>query len=340
MNKHVINSCVCYLCVLQLFVALSVSFSSCSKEFDVVERFQIERKLAGNRVKALDSVFTAFAVRNCGGNIVFAQKRDEYHLLVGDGALSKFHPLLRNGHGNSEWIAPMLTGESSIVDGKKYVNVLERSSNKLYAVDIADECSGRVLLANLNKSDLPGIRNVFCLADGGFIGVTDADLCQPFVLKSKSAKATLLDVGLDKKLLAADSQRLSQCLSTYNAKAHKLAMAYYAFPVLVIMSEDGIQTARLQIGEEMPDFTGTQDFEYPDYFLDICSTDNYIYALYQEPKSSNETNILVFRWSGEPIAKFTTPSMKSFTVDERKSIFVGLMENENEGVCAVFKFRM
>lgn len=97
---------------------------------------------------------------------------------------------------------------------------------------------------------------------------------------------------------------------TYSSKAGRLAFAYRLHPVIEIFNLDGSEIKTVQVNEETFDLSTLDmaDFETlnPQHFVDVSTTDKYIYALHWGHKYDESLNSTLYKldWDGNIIERF------------------------------------
>lgn len=330
---HVQNFCTWSYVIFFMFVV-----TACRQERTIIEFFPTEKELHGETVSALDSIHNAFSIYWHNEKMYLSTKGD-YHLLIYNEKENKCTKALRRGHGNNEWMAPMITTQQVIINGRELSCVLERTSSILYGVNLEDADGSRIFLKDFRDLRISDISSIFMLPDSSYWGIKDDNNCRPFRYDDKSGKVIEEEVNIDESMFSADTHGLSQNLSTYCEQTGKMAIGYYAFPLLVIKDKNqASEDLLIQIGAFFPTYKKENVAEAHFYILDVMSTSRYIYLLYDNPDIPDKTSILVFDWNGAPIAKYTTKRMSCFTVDEKSSRIIALNEDDSEGVCSIYKY--
>lgn len=313
--------------------------TSCSRNAKVVTKFPVDKKIESRNIAALDTLYTAYAVTKLGNKFVFTVKKKEKFLYIYNEDFTPLGCTLNKGNGNNEWFAPLITGQEISVVRKQYACVLERSNHTLYAVNLNDLNSERVRLTDFKSKELNDINYAYKTDENSFIGAEQAKQTDLFVYDKSSGKTKIIQPqGIDPAIFAADKFGLSQTISTYNGGHRKLAVAYFSFPLMCVMNSDGSGCTTVQIGKTLPQYKGGDDMDNDSYFLDMCSTQERIYTLYDDHKSKNEMSILAFDWEGNPVARYRVPRLTSFTVDESGKRFIAIQEDDSDGVCIEMKY--
>lgn len=313
--------------------------TSCSKHTKVVTKFPIDKKLESQHVATLDTLYTAYAVTKLGDKFVFTVKKKEKFLYIYNEDFTPFGCTLKKGNGHNEWFAPSVTGQEITLDGKQYACVLERSNHTLYAVNLNDMNSERIWLTDFKSKNLNDISYAYKTGENNFIGAEQAEQTDLFVYDKSSGKAEVIQPqGIDPAIFTADKFGLSQTLSAYNDGQGKLTVAYFSFPLLCIMNSDGSSCTTVQVGKTLPKYSSESDMDNDFYFQDMCSTQERIYALYDDHENKDEMSILVFEWDGSPVARYRVPRLTCFAVDENNKRFIAIQEDDSDGVCIELKY--
>jgi len=324
-------------CIAAVAIATYVGEKTLADDRIIVRNFPVEKELSGENIDILDCVNKPFALNWNSGHLFLSLKGD-YHLAIYSERENSISYALRKGHGHDEWVAPMITTQQFSVNNNIHTCVLERAGSKLYGINLLDSISPRYCIQDFNKKKLPGIRNVFLLPDGSYCGILDDEVCDMFYYNDKNKELTKEEIEIDHGLFTSDSRNLSQNMATYNPQSNKIAIAYYTFPMFFIKKADaGSAQLQIQIGESVPEYTEENSFDPHFYILDLCSTDKYIYILFDDPQVHDKTYILVFDWNGVPIAKYQTDRLTAFTVDEANSRFFTINEDDSDASCSIYR---
>ena len=313
-------------------------FSACDNNRNIVNEFPEEHCLSADNVNAVDSLFSAYSVINNGKYYIFTQKSDCF-FKVFDDSFREINDLAFRGHGNNEWYAPLATGQFCTIDSLEYFYVLERVSHKLYKIPINFENSQRV---NVEDFDIPGmtsIRYVFEIDKGLFFGALDDGECEFFTYNSRLNSFRKFEHSFSLPSNLRDyNQFLLQTQASFNAKQNKIAITYYSYPLLSIRDVKGNILAELQIGNDFPFIDKSNVWDVHNYFLDITSSDNYIYLLYDIPDKENISSVLVFDWDGNPVARYDVDKAVAFSVNEENKFFLTINEDDSNGKCSIYSF--
>ena len=311
---------------------MCITCFSCTSDVKYVMEFPVNEQLVGCHIEQLDSMYTSYSVTKLSDKYVFGIKRDEYLFRVYDDSLKFLYKMMRYGKGHGEWIAPMPTGQILPLEGKTYAGFLERGNNMLYAINLDDPTSPSIKVEDFNQTKLYGTNNIYSIGNRQYIGTCLETQCDVVLHNTKNQTITILQPkAMPSELFASNPFELSQSLTTYSDKHQTLAISYFNFPRINIISVNGTQNITLQIGKQMPQYTNQDSKEPHYYFVDICSTDSKIHALYDDPERPDEMSILVFDWHANPIARYHVPRLACFTVDEENNRFIAQAEDDSHG---------
>ena len=284
-------------------------------------------------------MYTAYAVAYYAGNYLFTQK-DSSFFCVTDTGFNTPHYLAIKGHGNQEWMAPLVTSQ---YEGKKddaRFYVLERPEHTLYTLSFQGNGKRKQVEDFKKCKVITDIRYVFKTADNEYCGALDYDSCNFFTYNSKSGKYKIFNHPTECQLNVEGQglQQLSQTLACYNSKRKLVAISYFSFPMIVIRNTDGTIKKCIQIGSKWPRYNKKNLEDTHEYFLDICSDDKYIYALYDDPRKEKEVSVLVFNWDAQPVARFHIARAIAFTVNSDAHTIVAINEDDSHGQLTIYKF--
>lgn len=327
--RHILMPVLCLFCL-----------TSCNDDTDIVCDYPQEQLLTAKTADTPSELYKAYAISVFNGKYVFSKKGD-YFLTIIDSTFIGHYELLRKGHGENEWMAPMLTGQHVTIDGKELVCILERSNGVLYASDVEDSIAHkRILLADLNKKGIPDARNAFIIHNGKIVGQRDSKNCEWFICNDTEAKASFINSGIDDKLFQYNPQILSQGLIAYHEASKTFIQTFFAYPLLCFLDEDCNIKKKIQLCNRMPAYNEKTAVEPFNYIVDIFPSDKYIYVLFDshERETKNKMHILVFDWDANPVAKLQIDRSQAFAVDEKKSIILSINEDDEKGCCSIYYY--
>lgn len=322
-------------CFLLLFV---VTLFSCSEKRRVITSYPIEKELVGKRLVEFDSLYNAYGVSVFGDDLVFSLIHSDDFLYVYDMQNHKGHYSIRKGHGNDEMLAPLVTGQQLEINGKDFVCIQERGTNILYGVDLSSMATNMIKIADFSaNSRKQSIIYAYKTSDKSYIGSSVAESSKLFVYKDNKM-VTIQPPLVDSTMFEANKFELSQTRSTYSDVQGKMATGYFSFPMVIITDNRGENNVTIQLDGEMPKYTKANREAPYQYIIDICSTEEHFFVLYDNPNNAKQMEILVFSWDGSPVAKYSVPRLTCFTIDKKAKRFVGLMEDDKDGVCCEFLY--
>ncbi len=327
--RHILMSVLCLACLV-----------SCNDDTITVCDYPEEQQLRAETTDTPSELYRAYSISIFNEKYVFS-KKGNYFLTLTDNNFIGHYESLRKGHGENEWIAPMLTGQHVTIGGKELVCILERSSGMLYASNVEDSIQNRILLADLNKKGIPDARNAFLLHNGKIIGQRDAKNGEWFICNDTKAKVSFVNSGIDDELFQYNPQILCQGLTAYHEASKTFVQTCFAYPLLCFLDEDCNVRKRIQLCTRMPAYTEKTAVEPFNYIVDIFSSDKYVYVLFDSPEceTPNKMHILVFDWDANPIAKLQIDRSLAFAVDEKKSIIISINENDEKGCCCIYNYK-
>ncbi|WP_333615421.1 hypothetical protein [Bacteroides pyogenes] len=316
-------------------------FCACSNDIKIISDFPINQKLKGRQIKALDSLYNAYSIIKLDSKYLLTLKGEDHFVCICDSNFRIIKKILKKGHGSNEWIAPLITGQSTNIKGETYAYVLERGENKLYAININSLSDTPIRIKDFSNKQLHGINAVYRTEDKKYIGSKLVELAELFTYDARNDIAQPIRIpSIDPSVFSANKFELSQTLTTYSNVQRKLAVAYFSFPVIHILDDDGENSITLQLKKDMPKYTRENAISPYSYLVDICSTKDYIYILYDNPEYKQRMNILVISWSGTAVALYDVPRLTCFTVDEDNKRFIGIQEDDTKGVGFEFKYKL
>ena len=302
----------------------------------VVDKFPTEKALTASPVPALDSMYRAYGISTVGNKYVVVCKRAERFFYVFDSSYRQVAQFATPGNGHDEWLAPMATGQYTERNDTVMIYVLERPTNQLYLQPLANDAK-RQRVANLSIKGVGQLRTVFLKGANDYVGVEDDAQCLPITLKD--GKKTALEHPVpDVDKLGARSNMLLQTLSTMQRAGQKWASCYFSYPMVVIRNMDGSLVSTLKIGNQWPRYTSDAQKEPFFYCVDMCSSEQAVYVLYNMPGHDNESYVLAFSWDGDPLARYRIRRSVAFTVNEAARKIVAINDDDSDGMFSEYKY--
>ena len=321
-----------------LFAILSIMlFVGCTDKpsEQVVEGFPIDMKLKAERLPQLDSMYTAYAVSSVNGRFLLTAKRMPYFFYIYNKTFGRVAEMAMSGNGNEEWMAPMYTGQLEKGNGEDSIYVLERPTNKLYLLSLKNKALRREV-ADFSNRKVENLRYVFCLGADRYVGSQDEGQCLPFVMND-GVKTELQHPLPDVAQMGVNARLLLQTQAVLRDTKDKWADAYFSYPMLVIRRVDGTIEQIVKIGKQWPSYTNVHEAP-ADYCIDVCSSHNAIYLLFNDPKQPNESCVLAIGWDGKPIARYHIKTATAMAVDEDGHRIIAVNDDDSDGVFSMYRF--
>ncbi|MGN0068991.1 MAG: hypothetical protein ACI350_04605 [Prevotella sp.] len=271
---------------------------------------------------------------------LLAIKGEDDFVCICDSDFRVVGKCLKRGHGSHEWTAPLVTGQRADVKGKTGAYILERGESRLFAVNLDSLTDTPVKIEDFSNGQLYGINYVYRTGVGKYIGSRLGESAELFTYDAVRGIVQPVQIAaMAPSAFSANKFELSQTSATYSDAQEKLAVAYFSFPVIHILNDNGEDPVTLQLEKDMPEYTSMNASSPHVYLVDICSTEDYIYILYDNPEDSRKMNILAIGWNGAPAARYDVPRLTCFTVDEVNKRFIGLAEDDTAGVGFEFSYK-
>lgn len=306
--------------------------------YRIVERFPVEKRLEGEPLRQLEDCIGIIDVGMAGPYLICKEHKTKYHFAMYDSDLRILGHFGINGRGPSEYLAPIYHGQYEWIDSGVRFYIWERALHELCAVDIESE-GDSVSMREAAKFEMPRgsriePRVLVRAGDNSFFGVADFEDCRFFTSDSLFNKPVYAEHVLPFDNKSAAHEIYQSCYGIKPDKS-RIAIAYFCLPQIDIRCADGqiVQTIFL---DKIVHHQELELSDLRDYFLKAAADDRYIYALCEDADSetSGRNSILVFDWSGNPVARYSIPRASSFTIDEQRIISVNW--DQTTSLCSVF----
>jgi hypothetical protein len=297
-------------------VVCVILFTSCQQKdkYNIVESFPVEKTLTAEIIPAFDSHVGMLGVRPAGEYVVGLLWKQDYFFDIFDTEHNLVGKLCRLGNGPNEFLAPAYFGQYD----EEGIWILERERGLFVKIDISKSLAQgqTVIEKKIDLSQYPGLhpRNVFYITDELLFGTNDDSLCATFTLNPKTSEIKFNPHVLDFPI-SPTTHSISQSMATLKPDRKKVATSFFRLPQIDMYSSKGERLKTVFYKEIVePSMIDIYDGCY--YYLNIFSTDDYIYALYEEPVGDERTEnyIHVFDWNGNPIASLKVDTTTDFYV--------------------------
>ena len=320
---------------LLLAIIVLATLCSCSKNTNRISTFPIEQTLKAKPANTPGNLISAYAVTFVNGYYVFTQK-DSMAFRVLDTKFHEVCTLARKGHGDNEWMAPYFTSQYAVELKCSYIYVLERPDHSLYKIPVLKN-GKRILVESFKNRDITGIRYAFQTGNRQFIGALDEGNCNIFTYNAATNQVSKIPhsdvIGEVNKQY---SQYLLQTQAAYNSKQGKLAVTYFSYPLIEIHDKGGKTLRSIVVGNSWPKYSDNNFSTAHNYFLDVTSDDDYIYALYDDPEKQQTCSLLVFDWQGNAVARYYIARTLSIAVNRQNHEILAINEDDSKALCTIY----
>ncbi len=313
---------------LYIIVALLITtISSCKhkEKLYIVDSFPVEETLTGEVISSFNSDIGILGIKQAGEYVICDMWKQDYFFNVYDAENRLAGKLCMKGNGPDEFLAPAYYGQYD----SECVWILERARELFFKVNLHKSLAqGKTVIEErFNLSKYPGLqsRNLFYINDELFFGTNDNTSCATFTLNPKTSEIKFNPHVLDFPISSVTHQ-ISQSMATLKPDRKLVATSFFYLPQIDIYSSEGkrlktifykkvVEPATLDV------FQGLQD-----YYIQVFSTDEYIYALYTEPLDYETIGhyIQVFDWDGNPVASLNVGPTTDFYVTRNNKKLVAL----------------
>ena len=241
--------------------------------------------------------------------------RDTLCLGVLDSSMNLISRFGRKGRGPMELLAPRLTGQYLCDDEGYKVLVFERFMNQMLTYSLGKDGNVRNVVADSLPRHYGDMRIAYNLQDY-YWGIIDNQNQDVFMFDKNTGGMSLYDVP-DRR-----QRRDYQSIVTAHPDKAAFALAYYSLPRIDIIGADGKCQQIIQIDELAGATLGNDS---ADCFLDICSSEKYIYALLD----NNERNdlLLCLDWEGNYRTAFSICNTSTLCLNEDKLLCLDYDDN-------------
>ena len=242
--------------------------------------------------------------------------RDTLCLGVLDSAMNVLYRFGRRGRAANELLAPCLTGQYKRDLEGVIVPVFERTNNQLFYYHIDNVGYASLVNTEMLPREYGDMRIVYKISPYDYWGIIDNKSQDIFFYNRGNNELTFYNINNRQK--DEDYQTMVTAREGLNA----FALAYYSLPRIDILGDNGEFQKSVEIVglDNMDNIT-----ERNDYFLDICSTDEYIYALI----AYNDEKDLLFKidWNGNYEGLYEICDSELLCVDDNAILCMNYDEN-------------
>lgn len=330
--------------LLNLLTAAFIAFCAISckslpdNPYTIVESFPVEKMSTGEPIADIDEHIGLFGIKDAAEYIVCTQWKQDYFFKIFDKDFRFCGEICMRGNGPDEFLAPIYFGQYEIEDGDTKIWILERPSARFMKINLSETLGSNkpIVETEYDLHKYQGLlpRNLFFINDDLLFGTNDDELCETFVLNPRNDKLSYNDHAMSFSITPY-THSLSQNMITLKPDKTMSAACFFALPQIDIYTSDGkrIKTVFYEkiVVPQKIDVTDIRD-----YYSQIYSTDEFIFALYRDliEKDSYENYIHVFSWKGEPLASVKISTASDFFFDDNgKNIVTVDFDAETNAVC-------
>ena len=302
--QNVLNSLRIF--VLCAFCAASIQ---CNSGVLIKQKIGEVRELEPISVSHHEDLASAMSLNYLGDKFIVSFSRDTLLLGIVDTAFQLKNRFVRRGRGPGELLAPYVTGQYSSINGESLVNIFDRASNRMlyYSIDsLGKERLVKSDSLSLNRGDM---RIVFQTTEG-FWGILDNNSQSIFTTDSTGKQLDLHEIH--KYNRKPDD---FQSMTTAHPSCVKFALAYFSIPRIDIIDLNG---ELLHAVDFKASLMGPRPDEDDDYFLDIRSTTESIYALLNY--SDYQDIVLCLDWDGNLKGSFGIAKSESLCLLNQQTV--------------------
>lgn len=324
-----------------LFLSLIISFS-CNRQdarnILIINSFPKEQNIIGES----HEIFISPQFMGICDTLLFIinNKKENIVNVFNSTNLSFIGSFGNRGKGPNEYMSAQFYGQYTIDNKGINVWIMDGNSRKLHLINVEESLKTNNSTQPIKEKFLTrntGFeRSVFYINDSLIIGSSQSSnghlyLYNPILDEIKWTKfypeleteneETFGLLWLDMNSLKPDGS--------------KIACAFYSFNRIDIYSTDGkFEFSVTYNPDNLPEIIPKEELVDSDqnkvFYLDVYSTNNYIYALYCNSTSDNlynsdfKSEIHVFNWNGDPVSIYRSDiAFDRIVVDEKNKIIIG-----------------
>ncbi len=306
---------------------LITTISSCKQKekHDIVGPFPVEKTLTGEVIPAFNSDIGILGIKQAGEYVICDMWKQDYFFNVYDVENRLVGKLCRRGNGPNEFLSPAYYGQYD----SEGIWILERDRGIFFKVNLQKSLAqGKTVIEeNFDLSMYPELqpRNIFYVHDELLFGTNDNTSCATFTLNPKTSEIKFNPQVLEFPI-SSKTHQISQSMATLRPDMKRVATSFFSLPQIDIYSSAGKRLKTIFYKEVIEPTTFDVSQELRDYYIQIFSTDEYIYALYEEPlyDETFDNYIQVFDWDGSPVASLKVGPTTDFYVTRDNKQLIAL----------------
>lgn len=296
---------------MKKIVIVCLLFASCdprptTNPHVVVDAFPRTENLDSCTIVQLDSVIGLLSLNRAGDYFLGQLHKNSSVFQLFDADLTPLAQVAVKGHGPNEYLNASYFGQ---FEGNN-AWIWEMSAQRFSRVNIDGGKFEREKTYDLSELDF-SLRNVFHVADNQLIGTTDELECKVVVVNPADGTHSLIDNFMPfSSPRIVDVHGLSQNMCAIKPDRSKMASAFFNLPQIDLYNTTGERYLTLFHKQILRPDDADQELE-EEYYLQVCATDKYVYAL----RAGGKCSIQVFDWAGAPQAEFFIDAATWFCVE-------------------------
>lgn len=313
-----------------LSFCISCDSNTIHGEYKIVELFNKSVSLEkGEPVSIIDTLTGVLDIHLHKDQLIVSKYKNPHFFSIVPLKLESNTPIIDfalKGKGANEFLSPVIC-ETIQQDNFFYLSILDRPKRELYKIDINKTIVDQKVYVE-EKLSLPltlfpeGCRTIFHIGNNEYVGVCDDIYSTPFRYTVQTEKVILGEhvfMPLEKK--NPEYFGIFQAQSSCNTTQKKIASAFFYFPMIEIWNYETDELLTIFYKNIIYPYQ-IDPINRQDYFMDIYSTDDYIYALFLDSSTEKQharSTILVFNWNGDPILFLDAPYATTLLVSPDNS---------------------
>lgn len=290
----------------------------------VIEDFPWTKNWEGDSINSFDEELGITGLYDAGDFILCASHRTDYHFSVySKNEHHKLKDIFKVGRGAGEFIAPAYFSQYQTVDEETKIWILERALNRFFKINLNRTIAHDSLYIE-EEYDLSAFRNsdyraMYLLEDNLFFATEDQHDCKHVFLRPVEKEKEIIPPAFQFPK-RPDIHEISQVISTKHPTESYIASAFFNFPQIDLLNEQGRYKTIFYPKVIYPRET-TMNQRDDEYFNHICCDTNFIYALYNPTNQDNnsDSEILIFSWQGEAVGKCVIPFATFIFIDRQNN---------------------
>lgn len=287
-------------------------------DYVVIDKFPVSVELDTIRTIRPDGVVGLLSLAKAGDYFVGELFKQNHCFQLFDSLLNPIAPFARKGRGPEEYYAPTYMGQYEQTGNANYIWILDRALSQFMKINLNTVIETQTVpyetMYEFTGKDNMHLRSLFYINDKLLLGTLDDQECKVVSYnptdKKKTEYANFMEFPYNQ---IDDIHGLSQNMCALKPDKSRMASVFFYLPQIDLYDSTGTRYLSIFHEQMLPPKKADQSLD-TEFYLQVCATDKYVYALMQAKQEREKCRVQVYDWNGAPKAELIINPASNFCV--------------------------